>query len=148
MCQHGITSKQTTDNRVNEACLTPKTPAFNDASAYLLINKQVEFGPRDPGSKAHASCAVFLEETLTSFGLSVIVQTAPATTYDGKIFTIKNIIASYKPEMQKRVLLLSHWDSRHIADNDNQENYNTSIIGADEGGRGVAAVHYTHLRAH
>ena len=139
-CKHDNTSQQTADNVVKEAVFTPKAPSFNQDSAYLWVKKQVEFGPRVPGSKAHASCAVFLEETLKSFGLSVIVQTAPATTYDGKIFTIKNIIASYKPEMQKRVLLLAHWDSRHIADNDIKENYNTPIIGADDGASGVAVL--------
>jgi hypothetical protein len=62
-----------------------------------------------------------IEKTLKDYGLTVVVQTAPITTYDNKIFNLKNIIASYKPEFQKRVLLLAHWDSRHIADNDTKD---------------------------
>ena len=92
-----------------------------------------------PGSKAHANCASFIEKTLKDYGLTVVVQSAPITTYDNKIFNLKNIIASYKPEFQKRVLLLAHWDSRHIADNDTKDE-NKAIDGADDGGSGVAVL--------
>ena len=116
-----------------------KAPAFNEDSAYYWVQKQVAFGPRVPGSKAHANCAAFIEKTLKDYGLTVVVQTAPITTYDNKIFNLKNIIASYKPEFQKRVLLLAHWDSRHIADNDTKDE-NKAIDGADDGGSGVAVL--------
>ena len=69
-----------------------KAPAFNQDSAYFWVQKQVEFGPRVPGSKAHANCASMIENTLKSYGLTVVVQSAPVTTYDGKIFTLKNKI--------------------------------------------------------
>ena len=116
-----------------------KAPAFNEDSAYYFVQKQVAFGPRVPGSKAHANCAAFIEKTSKDFGLTVIVQSAPITTYDGKIFNLKNIIASYKPDFQKRVLLLAHWDSRPIADNDDKDE-NKPIDGADDGGSGVAVL--------
>lgn len=117
----------------------PKAPSFNEDSAYHWIQKQVAFGPRVPGSKAHANCAAFIEKTLKDFGLTVVVQSAPISTYDGKIFNLKNIIASYKPDFQKRVLLLAHWDSRPIADNDTKDE-NKAIDGADDGGSGVAVL--------
>jgi hypothetical protein len=121
------------------AAFVKKAPAFNEDSAYYWVQKQVAFGPRVPGSKAHANCAAFIEKTLKDYGLTVVVQTAPITTYDNKIFNLKNIIASYKPEFQKRVLLLAHWDSRHIADNDTKDE-NKAIDGADDGGSGVAVL--------
>jgi glutaminyl-peptide cyclotransferase len=116
-----------------------KAPAFNQDSAYYWVQKQVDFGPRVPGTTAHANCAAFIEKTLKDFGLSVVVQSAPVSTYDGKIFTLKNIIASYKPDFQKRVLLLAHWDSRPIADNDIKDE-NKPIDGADDGASGVAVL--------
>lgn len=121
------------------AAFVVKAPAFNQDSAYYWVQKQVEFGPRVPGTKAHANCAAFIENTLKSYGLSVVVQSAPVKTYDGKTFTLKNIIASYKPEFQKRVLLLTHWDSRPIADNDTKDE-NKAIDGADDGASGVAVL--------
>jgi len=116
-----------------------KAPSFSQDSAFMLVQKQVAFGPRVPGTKAHANCASFIEKTLKEYGLTVIVQSAPVTTYDGKIFNLKNIIASYKPEFQKRVLLLAHWDSRPIADNDDKDKQKP-IDGADDGASGVAVL--------
>jgi glutaminyl-peptide cyclotransferase len=126
-------------NTENKNAFVLKAPAFNEDSAYFWVKKQVEFGPRVPGSKAHAYCAEFLERTLKGFGLQVMVQSAPVTTYDGKVFMIKNIIASYKPDFQKRVLLLAHWDSRPIADNDTKDE-DKAIDGADDGASGVAVL--------
>lgn len=132
-------NETSTENKVKTKQFVALAPAFNEDSAYFWVQKQVELGPRVPGSKAHHNCADFLEKKLKSFGLRVIVQSAPVTTYDGKIHTIKNIIASYKPDFQKRVLLLAHWDSRPIADNDDKDK-NKPIDGADDGASGVAVM--------
>jgi hypothetical protein len=137
-CNNESTQTQT-ETVQKPAAFVKKAPAFNEDSAYYWVQKQVAFGPRVPGSKAHANCAAFIEKTLKDYGLTVVVQTAPITTYDNKIFNLKNIIASYKPEFQKRVLLLAHWDSRHIADNDTKDE-NKAIDGADDGGSGVAVL--------
>jgi hypothetical protein len=137
-CNNESTQTQT-ETVQKPAAFVKKAPAFNEDSAYYWVQKQVAFGPRLPGSKAHANCAAFIEKTLKNYGLTVVVQTAPITTYDNKIFNLKNIIASYKPEFQKRVLLLAHWDSRHIADNDTKDE-NKAIDGADDGGSGVAVL--------
>jgi hypothetical protein len=132
-------SQTTTETIQKPIAFVAKAPSFNEDSAYYWVQKQVAFGPRVPGTKAHASCANFIEKTLKNYGLTVVIQSAPVTTYDGKIFNLKNIIASYKPNFQKRVLLLAHWDSRHIADNDTKDE-NKAIDGADDGGSGVAVL--------
>lgn len=116
-----------------------KVPAFNRDSAYVFIEKQVAFGPRVPGSQAHARCAEYLKEKLNSFGLKVIEQNAPVTTYDGKKHTLKNIIASYAPEKKERVMLCAHWDSRHIVDRDTK-NTDKPIDGANDGASGVGVL--------
>ena len=63
----------------------------------------------------------------------------PTTTYDGKKHTLKNIIGSFSPDKKNRVALFNHWDSRHIADHDT-ENQNTPILGANDGGSGVGVL--------
>jgi hypothetical protein len=138
-CNNEANKNESITSDIKPKAFVARAPSFNQDSAYFWIQKQIEFGPRVPGSVAHAQCAKFIEKTAQSFGLKVMVQSAPATTYDGKIFNLKNIIASYKPEQQKRVLLLAHWDSRPIADNDDKDSLKP-ILGADDGASGVAVL--------
>ncbi len=116
-------------------------PTFNADSAYIFIADQVAFGPRVPGTKAHSKCALWLEDKLRSYGGKVIVQDFKTRTYDNITRNGKNIIASFNPESQKRLLLMAHWDSRPFADHDdNEELHNTPIDGANDGASGVGVL--------
>ena len=114
-------------------------PVFNADSAYQYIQTQVDFGPRVISSKAWENCAIWLEKKFLQYTPNVQVQEAATTTYDGKHHTLKNIIASFSPEKNNRVALFAHWDSRHIADHDT-ENQNSPILGANDGGSGVGVL--------
>ena len=116
-----------------------EVPTFNADSAYAFVAKQVSFGPRVISSKGWKNCAIWLEKKFKTYTSTVIVQQAPITTYDGKNHTLKNIIASFSPEKNNRVALFAHWDSRHIADHDT-ENQNKPILGANDGGSGVGVL--------
>lgn len=70
--------------------------------------------------------------------MTVIEQKFTAQTYFGPRDAV-NIIAQYKPELDRRVLLCAHWDSRHIADKDTNSP-DTPILGADDGGSGVGVL--------
>lgn len=115
------------------------SPEFNADSCYVFVEKQLAFGPRVPGSKAHKSCGDFILNTCKRFNLTCIVQNAEVSTYNNKKFNLYNIIASYKPEKEKRILLLAHWDTRHIAENDTKDT-DKPIMGADDGASGVAVM--------
>ena len=114
-------------------------PIFNADSAYYFVEKQVSFGPRVISSSAWKKCAIWLEKKLKTYTPHVIIQKAPITTYDRKNHTLKNIIASFSPEKNNRIVLFAHWDSRHVADHDtiNQE---SPILGANDGGSGVGVL--------
>ena len=116
-----------------------EVPTFNADSAYAFVAKQVSFGPRVISSKGWKNCAIWLEKKFKTYTSTVIVQQAPITTYDGKNHTLKNIIASFSPEKNNRVVLFAHWDSRHIADHDTK-NQNEPILGANDGGSGVGVL--------
>jgi len=116
-----------------------EVPTFNSDSAYAFVAKQVSFGPRVISSKGWERCAMWLEKKFKTYTPTVIVQEAPITTYDGKNHTLKNIIASFSTEKNNRVALFAHWDSRHIADHDS-ENQNKPILGANDGGSGVGVL--------
>ncbi len=112
------------------------TPVFNADSAYSYVKAQVDFGPRVPGTKAHAKCADYLVAKLKSYGLEVMVQEATIQTFDKKQFVLKNIIASFKPDLQKRIMICSHWDVRPWADEDTK-NRDKPFDSANDGASGV-----------
>lgn len=114
-------------------------PDFSADSAYQYLKAQVDFGPRVPGTKAHEQCADYLKNKLESFGLQTQTQSETITTFDGKRFRLKNVIAEYKPEAKQRVLLLAHWDTRPWADADSV-NKDKPYDGADDGASGVAVL--------
>lgn len=116
-------------------------PVFDEEQAYNFIEKQVAFGPRVPNSKAHKDCGNWLVETLKEFGAEVITQENVLQAYDGTPLQMKNIIASYKPESNDRILLCAHWDTRPFADKDPSETlWKKPIDGANDGGSGVGVL--------
>lgn len=118
-----------------------KTPDFSADSAYIHIEKQAAFGPRVPNTAAHKACADYLAGELTRFGAKLFVQEATLTAYDGTRLQAKNIIGSYNPDQEKRILLFAHWDSRPYADHDPDENnHHTPILGVDDGASGVGVL--------
>lgn len=117
----------------------PPAPKFNEDSAYSFVKTQVDFGPRIPGTSAHAKCADYLSAKLKSYGWEVQIQNGNISTYDGKKFNLKNIIASYKPENPNRILLFSHWDSRPFADQDTKD-AGKPFDSADDGPSGVGVI--------
>jgi glutaminyl-peptide cyclotransferase len=125
---------------VKEAPATsPKTlvtaPDFNADTAFAILKKQVDFGPRVPNTPAHEKCARYLIEELKANGMQVGVQEGKVVTYEGKTYSIKNIMASFHPEVKSRIILFTHWDARHIADRDSVRK-NEPIDAADDGASG------------
>lgn len=133
-------SAENTEVTATESKPRVPAPAFNADSAYAFVQQQVDFGPRVPGTKAHAECAVWLEGKLKSYLTEVVVQKGTATTFDQKKYEIKNIIGTYNPQATKRVLLCAHWDTRPFADRDEGKNLNVTFDGANDGGSGVGAL--------
>ena len=86
------TEKPTETKKQPDIIKTIPAPEFNADSAYSFVKKQVDFGPRIPGTSPHAKCADYLSQKLKTFGMTVIVQKGVVTTFDNKQFTLKNII--------------------------------------------------------
>ena len=114
---------------------------YDGGSALELCRQQCEFGPRVPGTTAHARCAEWLLTTLQASCDTVILQTGTVqTATEGKI-GIKNIIGVINPEASQRLLLLAHWDTRPWADNDPDEaNHTKPVMGANDGASGVGVL--------
>jgi hypothetical protein len=116
-------------------------PDFNADSAYNYVKKQLDFGPRVPGSIAHKQCAEWFVDFFSGKADTVYVQDFRTRLYDGRGIDGKNIIAAFNPEAKKRILLAAHWDSRPFADHDpDKNNWNTPIDGANDGASGVGVL--------
>jgi Zn-dependent M28 family amino/carboxypeptidase len=127
---------------VEQKVKTPlKIPAFNQDSAYYFVAKQLEFGPRVPGSEGHKACKAWLVDKFKSYGATVIEQDFVANIYTGDKWDATNIIAQFNPKHKERVILSAHWDSRFIGEEDkNQDKKDLPIPGADDAGSGVAVL--------
>ena len=114
---------------------------FDAASAYDFVKKQVEFGPRVPGTPAHDACAEWFVKTLRQWTPDVIVQEFKATAFDGRPLDGRNIVASFNKDAQDRILLCAHWDSRPFADHDpDPANHYRPVVGANDGASGAGVL--------
>lgn len=141
-CQSGqgnSSAQQSQNMNQTSAATQVSVPEFDAAGTYKLIQDQVNFGPRIPGSPAQKDCANWLAEQLQPFCDSVYRQNVTVTAGNGKSLPCMNIIGVIDPEATNRILLLAHWDSRPWADQDKTDK-DKPILGADDGGSGTAVL--------
>lgn len=117
----------------------PFTVQFNADSAYRYVQEQVDFGPRVPGTNAHAQTAIYLQQKLAQFCDTAFTQYGSMPTGRGDNVEIKNIVGSFNLEKTKRILLCAHWDTRPMADQD-KEKPTTPADGANDGASGVGVL--------
>ena len=115
--------------------------AFSADSAYAFCQQQCSFGPRTMNSDAHERCGAWIVEKFQSYGLQITEQRATLKGFDGTPLLSNNIIASYRPQQEDRILRCTHWDSRPWADNDpNPANHKKPVMAANDGASGVAVM--------
>ena len=107
---------------------------FNGQRAYQDVLTQVSFGPRTPGSVAHARTITYIQQELEKAGWKVQIQT---TEWQG--FSVQNIIAS-RSEITPTIVLGAHYDSRLQADQDTSSGSSEPVPGANDGASGVAVL--------
>ena len=116
-------------------------PPFDADSAFHFVKAQTDFGPRVPNTTAHDRCGEYLQKTLAKYADTLYVQSFSAKNYKGTQLRGKNIIGVFNPDQTRRVILASHWDSRHVADHDPDPAHRTTPIdGANDGASGVGVL--------
>lgn len=120
----------------------PPTIQFDNNRAFGYLTSQVDFGPRVPGTNAHARCQEYIVAQMKPFVDQVVTQ--DFTYYDPhkriKV-PMTNIFGIINPSAKHRVMLCAHWDTRPTADNDfDAANRSKPIPGADDGASGVAVL--------
>jgi glutaminyl-peptide cyclotransferase len=111
---------------------------FDGASAFRYIESQVAFGPRIPESEAHQRESDWLDSLLRLRADSVIAQRFDHLTASGDTLHLTNFIARFRPGATQRILFLAHWDSRPHADGPTSTDSTKPVLGANDGGSGVA----------
>jgi glutaminyl-peptide cyclotransferase len=112
---------------------------FDAAQAMRWVEYQVAAGPRVPGMPGHRAIAEWLERELRARADSVEIQAFSHVTVTGDTLSLRNIIARFRPGASDRVLYVTHWDTRPIADSDpDPAKRQTPIPGANDGASGTA----------
>lgn len=126
---------------MQEDIIPVDAPQFNADSAYMYVSRQVDFGPRVPGSASHVSAGKWLVSELRRHGATVTEQRATLTAFNGDKLPMLNIIGSYNPQSTSRTLLVAHWDTRPWADKDPElSNRTKPLKGANDGASGVGVL--------
>jgi hypothetical protein len=117
----------------------PAEVTFDGNRAYTFLERQCAFGPRYPASPGHAQALEWISQELSKRTNSFLRQTFDYTPKWGPKVTMTNLIVSFAPGRNDRILLCAHWDTRPWADQDpNPTNRSRPILGANDGASGVA----------
>jgi glutaminyl-peptide cyclotransferase len=118
---------------------TSRPREFAGARAFAYLERQMQFGPRVPGTEAHEHAGDWILEHLRATADSVLVQRFTHVTRHGATLRLRNFFARFRPAATERVLLLAHWDSRPRADQSaNLGQQRLPVPGANDGASGVA----------
>jgi Peptidase family M28 len=113
-------------------------PKFDAGIAYDQVKAQVDFGPRNPGSRGHEEELLYLQSELNKYADKVEVQEFNYSGYDNAQLKLSNVIAKYNPSAKNRIFLCAHWDTRPRSDHDpDKAKRNLPILGANDGASGV-----------
>jgi Zn-dependent M28 family amino/carboxypeptidase len=122
-------------------CGSGGVPEFDSASAYGMLQEQVDIGVRYPGSPGHKRLQRYLTDKLQEFGAEVSLQPFEAVLTTGDTLHLINIIGNYNRSASRRVMLAAHYDTRPWADRDpDPANRETPILGANDGASGIAVL--------
>lgn len=120
---------------------TPGSPTFDGAQAFALVEQQVAFGPRVPGTEGHAAQLSWMLARLDSLAPDVVADTFAHVTVSGDSLTLTNVVARFRPEETRRILLLAHWDTRPWSDEAPDSSLHVvPVPGANDGASGTAVL--------
>ncbi|RKZ18480.1 hypothetical protein DRQ53_00135 [bacterium] len=118
-----------------------ESAGFDQEFAWSCLLKQVEFGPRNPGSEGHEACLDWLVQELSARTDRLYPHTfVLADPYGEGSLQLTNLRASFGPTTGVRVAFAAHWDSRPRADREVPPAMQTAIDGANDGASGVAVL--------
>jgi hypothetical protein len=115
-------------------------PAFQAPRAFTDLEKQVNFGPRLPGSPGHQAQLEWMRATLQPLADRVLEQPFSTATPFGGPFDFVNLIAVFNGKTAGPPTFVgAHWDTRPVCDQDPDPSKRAQPLpGANDGASGVA----------
>ena len=111
---------------------------FDGGAALAYAGKQVGFGPRVPGTPAWQQAGDWIVAQMKTRADTVIEQRWTHTLANGQTIPERNILARFRPAATDRILYVTHWDSRPVADAETDSaKKKLPIPGANDGASGV-----------
>jgi hypothetical protein len=119
-----------------------KPVAFDGKRAMRYLEAICKIGPRISGSEGMKKQQQLIEKHFKDLGVKVTYQRFEARQRSvRKPVAMANMIISYHPDRARRVVLCSHYDTRPIADQeDDRRNWRKPFISANDGASGVAVL--------
>ena len=111
--------------------LPPIPTAFNGERAMDHVKKQIEFGPRPPGTAQLEKTRSYLINELKSYGLNVSFDQFTAKTPRGDTKMV-NVVAEVPGETKDLILITSHYDTKYFKD--------MQFVGANDPAASVATL--------
>lgn len=113
---------------------------FSGAQAFAHLEAICELGPRPSGSEAMRRQRAMLAKHFREAGGHVSGQAFQIRDrHTGKPVHIENLIVSWHPDRNERILLAAHYDTRPFPDMD-PVNPRGVFVGANDGASGVAVL--------
>lgn len=113
---------------------------FDGAQAVKYVKQLCDIGPRVSGSEGMKKQQELIESHFKKLGATVTRQEFKARQKSQKSDTdFVNLIVSWHPDKERRVILCAHYDTRPIADQEaNRANWTKPFVSANDGAAGVA----------
>lgn len=113
---------------------------FDGERAVKYVKQLCDIGPRISGSEGMKKQQELIEAHFKKLGATVTRQEFKARQRSQKNETaFVNLVVSWHPDKERRVVLCSHYDTRPIADQEaNPANWNKPFVSANDGASGVA----------
>jgi Zn-dependent M28 family amino/carboxypeptidase len=111
---------------------------FNGERALGYVRTFMDFGARVPGTEAHKKAGDWIVTEMRQRADTVIEQVWTHTTQAGVKLPLRNVLARFNPMAEERLLYVTHWDSRPVAEKSSTDSLRKlPTPGANDGGSGV-----------
>ncbi len=132
--------KQRTPFAADRAPAEVQPAAFDGQRAMEYLEKICAIGPRMSGTKGMKEQQELIRAHFNKLGVKIQEQTFSAQqNSQKKAVEMTNLVVSFHPEKNRRVILCSHYDTRPIADQEaDPRKWREPFVSANDGGSGVA----------
>lgn len=112
---------------------------FDGEVAMRYVNEHMAFGTRVPGTKGWKGAGDWIVSKMRERADSVIEQRWVHKLANGDSIPMLNVLARFNMKASDRILYVTHWDTRPIADSETDSaKRKLPIPGANDGASGVA----------